>query len=299
MSLSLYQVDTFTDRPFAGNPAAVCLLDEPANVAWMQSVAAEMNLSETAFLVPAKKWPVEKGDRHLAATQEEEGSLAGARSQSPFSTHGYSLRWFTPIVEVDLCGHATLASAHVLWESGRLPPDQVARFHTRSGELTASREGDWITLDLPAFQTTTVTPPADLLEGLGVTPVAVALVSNGQDHLVEMESEEAVRQLRPDFCLWRRMETGVICTARADDPQVDFVSRYFAPSSGIEEDPVTGYAHCVLGPYWQERLGKSQFLAHQISQRGGVLRVQVQGERIALSGQAVTNFTTEITEDTE
>ena len=264
MSLPIYQVDAFTDRPFTGNPAAVCLLEGPADAAWMQSVAAEMNLSETAFLVPQNT--------------------------------GYGLRWFTPTVEVDLCGHATLASAHVLWESEQLPLDQVARFHARSGELTARRDGDWIMLDLPAFTTSTVAPPAEVIEGLGAEPVAVSLVSNGQDHVVEMGSEEAVRQLRPDFRLMGQLKTGVIATARAEDAEVDFVSRYFGSAFGIDEDPVTGYAHCVLGPYWQERLGKSQFLAHQISQRGGVLRVGVKGERIAISGQAVTTFCGKLTE---
>lgn len=264
MSLPIYQVDAFTDRPFAGNPAAVCLLNVPADAAWMQSVAAEMNLSETAFLVP----------------QDE----------------GYGLRWFTPTVEVDLCGHATLASAHVLWESGQLQRNQVARFHTRSGKLTARCDADWITLDLPAFETTVVTPPADVIEGLGADPVQVSLVSNDLDHVVEMESEQAVLQLKPDFGLFGQLKTGLIATAQTDDSAVDFVSRYFGSPFGIDEDPVTGYAHCVLGPYWQERLGKSEFIAHQISQRGGVLRVEVKGERIALSGQAVTTFCGKLTE---
>ncbi len=264
MSLSIYQVDAFTDRPFTGNPAAVCLLEEPGDTGWMQSVAGEMNLSETAFLVP------------------QEG--------------GYDLRWFTPTVEVDLCGHATLACGHVLWETGELSPGQVARFHTRSGELTARSEADWITLDLPAFETKRMTPPVDVVEGLGAKPVAVSLVSNGQDYVVEMESEEAVRRLRPDFVRLGRLKTGLIATAQAENPEVDFVSRYFGPAFGIDEDPVTGYAHCVLGPYWQERLGKDQFIAHQISERGGVLRVRVEGDRIALSGQAVTMFCGKLTE---
>ena len=264
MSIPIYQVDAFTGRSFSGNPAAVCLLTEPRDAAWMQNVAAEMNLSETAFLV-------------------------GRRD-------GYDLRWFTPTVEVDLCGHATLASAHVLWETGTLGGDEPARFHTRSGVLTACRDSDWIELDFPAFEPEPASPPADLIEGLGAEPVAVALARQGHNHVVEMTSEQAVRALTPDFQRFRGLDTGVIATARGDDPEVDFVSRYFAGAFGIDEDPVTGSTHCVLGPYWQQRLGKSEFLARQVSKRGGVLRVRVAGDRARIAGQAVTVLRGELTE---
>ena len=268
MSIPIYQVDAFASRSFAGNPAAVCLLTKPRNAAWMQDVAAEMNLSETAFVVPRED--------------------------------GYDLRWFTPVVEVDLCGHATLASAHVLWETGHLGVDRSARFHTRSGVLTARqisrRDGDWIELDFPAFPAEAVTPPADLIEGLGAQPVSVSLARNGQNYVVEMQSEAAVRRLQPDFGRFRRLKMGVIATAPGDAPQVDFVSRYFGSAFGIDDDPVTGSAHCVLGPYWQKRLGKSEFIAHQISRRGGVLRIRVKDERTFIAGQAVTVLRGELTE---
>ena len=262
MPIPIYQVDAFTDRHFAGNPAAVCLLKEPRDATWMQNVASEMNLSETAFIV----------------SRED----------------GYDLRWFTPAVEVDLCGHATLASAHVLWEEADLPDDCEACFHTRSGVLTARRDDGWIELDLPAYAAEPVTPPADVLAGLGAEPVAVSLARGGHNHVVEMACEEVVRELKPDFSRFRRLSTGVIATSRGDDPEVDFVSRYFAGTFGIDEDPVTGSAHCVLGPYWQDRLGKSEFLARQISTRGGTLKVRVAGDRALIAGKAVTVLVGEI-----
>lgn len=256
MPIPLFTIDAFTDRVFAGNPAAVCLLPEAADVAWMQDVAAEMNLSETAFLVAA-------GD-------------------------GWNLRWFTPTVEVDLCGHATLASAHVLWATDRLATDEEARFHTRSGPLGARRDGDWIELNFPAYSASETTAPLDLLEGLGAEPVAVSVARDGHNHVVELSSEDAVRALRPDLARFRRLTTGVIATARGDEPDIDFVSRYFAPAFGVDEDPVTGSTHCVLGPYWSERLGKRELLARQVSRRGGLLRVRVDGDRTRIAGQAVT-----------
>lgn len=266
MTVPIYQVDAFTNRPYAGNPAAVCLLDDPGagDPGWMQHLAAEMNLSETAFLVP--------------------------------TDDGWDLRWFTPTVEVDLCGHATLASAHVLWEVGRAVIDETIRFRTRSGLLKAGRDGDWIELDFPAYRSEPVTPPADVIEGLGAEPVAVFLARNGHNHIVELASEKAVRSLKPDFERFRRLKTGVIATARSDDLRYDFVSRYFASAFGIDEDPVTGSAHCALGPYWQNRLGKDEFLAHQVSKRGGVVRVRLVGERAHLGGQAVTVLRGELSE---
>jgi PhzF family phenazine biosynthesis protein len=262
-SLTLLQVDAFTDRPFGGNPAAVCVLPEPADADWMQAVAAEMNLPETAFLYPIT-----------------DGSMA------------YHLRWFSPTIEVNLCGHATLASAHVLWSEGHLAPDQAARFTSRGGSLTATKQGDWITLNFSA-ETVTATPADPVLIDClgGVEPVFVGqnLGAPNPNYLVELASEEQVRSLQPDFALMKTLPMmGVIVTSRGDDPAVDFVSRYFVPSVGVDEDPVTGSAHCALTPYWQAKLGKTDLLAHQISARGGVLKVSSEGDRVFISGQAVT-----------
>lgn len=255
MALPLFQVDAFTDRPFAGNPAAVCLLDGPRDARWMQQVAAEMNLSETAFVLPRQD--------------------------------GWELRWFTPTTEVDLCGHATLASAHVLWETGHLAPDRTARFHTRSGLLTATRRDGWIELDFPCMLPEAIAPPAGLAEALGVAPRQVARVPLG--YLVEVEHAAQVRHLRPDrerLCVLG--VEGVIVTSRGDDAPYQIVSRFFAPAIGIDEDPVTGAAHCALAPYWSARLGTHELLAYQASARGGVVRVRLAGERVRLGGQAVT-----------
>lgn len=248
-------MDAFTSEPFQGNPAAVCVLDGERDSQWMQRVASEMNLAETAFL--------------------------RARED------GFDLRWFTPSVEVDLCGHATLASAHVLWESGRLAPDRPARFHTKSGLLTAVRLGDWIELDFPATPAEAVEAPPGLVEALGAP---VRYVGRSRfDYLVELPSEESVAGLRPDFrALGAIAARGVIATARSSDPAFDFVSRFFAPASGINEDPVTGSSHCCLAPFWSRCLGKNAFLARQLSARGGVLKVGLDGDRVRLGGQAVT-----------
>ncbi len=249
-------VDAFTDRPFAGNPAAVCLLPRPAEEAWMRDVAREMNLSETAFLVA--------------------------------ESDGWRLRWFTPAVEVALCGHATVASAHVLFESGALKPAATARFHTLSGVLTARRRDGWVELDFPAKpEQATQVPPA-LLKALGVTR-ALYFGIGEFDCLVELESEDALRALQPDMGFLAALPyRGIIVTARSAARGYDFVSRFFAPRVGVPEDPVTGSAHCCLGPYWQRKLGKQDFVAYQASPRGGVLKVGVRGERVLLSGQAVT-----------
>jgi PhzF family phenazine biosynthesis protein len=255
MHFPLYQVDAFTAEPFAGNPAAVCILPEARDAAWMQHVAAEMNLAETAFLEPRDD--------------------------------GFGLRWFTPVVEVDLCGHATLASAHALWENGLLKPGEPARFHTRSGLLTAERQGAWIELNFPATPEEAVAAPAGLAEALGAAPRYVG--KSRFDYLVELDSEEAVRKLRPDFGLLGTIPTrGFIATSRSAANGSDFVSRFFAPGAGINEDPVTGSAHCCLAPFWSGRLHKNEFMARQISPRGGVLRVRLAGDRVLLGGQAVT-----------
>ena len=248
-----FQVDAFAERPFTGNPAAVCLLESEVDSAWMQAIAAEMNLSETAFV------------RSLDAD--------------------FELRWFTPKVEVDLCGHATLASAHILWSEGRSPPGEAIRFHTRSGVLTcAQREGD-IELDFPATSAQPVDPPAGLLDALGA--LAQFVGRTRFDYLIVVDSEQALRSVAPDFRKLVQLRTrGIIVTARADDPRFDFVSRFFAPAAGVDEDPVTGSAHCSLGPFWAERLGKTELTGFQASARGGIVRVA--GDRVFLGGQAVT-----------
>jgi PhzF family phenazine biosynthesis protein len=257
MGQSVIQVDAFTARLFAGNPAAICVLTGPADDRWMQDVAREMNLSETAFL-----HPLDDDD-------------------------GFRLRWFTPVVEVDLCGHATLAAAHVLWEERHLPWDQPARFQTRSGLLTAERRGDWIELDFPAEPALHAQPPEALSRALGV-PILTA-GRNRFDALVEVDSEETVRRLTPDFGALAEVPVrGVIVTSRASTPGYDFISRFFAPRLGIDEDPVCGSAHCCLGPFWGPRLAKTDLTGYQASPRGGVVRVRLAGPRVVLSGQAVT-----------
>ena len=226
----------------------------------MQDVAREMNLSETAFLVPKSAKPQEDG---------------------------YTLRWFTPAVEVDLCGHATVASAHVLWEEGHLPLGSPARFHTRSGLLLADRRGEWIELDFPLTIAEPADPPPQLLEALGARAKFVG--KNKFDYLVEVESDEQLRALAPDHGKLRQLPVrGVIATARSASREFDFISRFFAPGSGIDEDPVTGSAHCTLGPYWTGQLGKLEFTAYQASARGGVVRVRLNGNRVMIGGQAVT-----------
>jgi PhzF family phenazine biosynthesis protein len=256
MPQPIIQVDAFADRAFTGNPAAVCILPAPREEGWMQSVAAEMNLSETAFL-------------HA----EEDG---------------WRLRWFTPEVEVDLCGHATLATAHVLWEDGHLPAGETARFHTRSGLLTARRAGEWIELDFPAKPILDAPAPDGLAAALGVEPVYV-----GRSHfdvLVEVASEAEVRGLKPDLGRVAAVEArGVIVTARAEGGAgYAFVSRFFAPRAGVAEDPVTGSAHCVLAPYWAAKLGRNELVGFQASRRGGTVRVRAAGDRVLLGGRAVT-----------
>jgi len=261
MAIRITTADAFTDQAFAGNPAAVCLLDAPRSDSWMQSVAREMNLAETAFLLRA-------GDE-------------------------FGLRWFTPVVEVDLCGHATLASAHVLWEEGHLDPASEARFHTRSGLLIGTRRDGWIALDFPTTPPVPTDPPPDLTRALGV-PIRFAARTQF-DYFVELESEPAVRKLSPDMGLLARLGTrGVIVTSRSANLGFDFVSRFFAPGAGVPEDPVTGSSHCALGPFWGQRLGKASLVGYQASARGGVVRVTVQGERVLLGGQAVTVLRAEL-----
>ena len=254
----LFIVDAFTGRQFAGNPAGVVLLDEPRDDAWRQAVAAELRHSETAFLEPA-------------------------------GPGAWTLRWFTPTVEVVLCGHATLAAAHVLWESGRLAASMPARFATRSGELSAARLRDGrIELDLPVDPVRPIEAPAGLVAALGCEPVFVG--SGATDVLVELASAADVRRLAPDQAwLAASLPDGLIATALADVPGAAIVSRYFCPAAGIPEDPVTGSAHCALAAHWAPRLGPS-FRAHQVSYRGGVLDVTLRGDRVGVAGRAVTRI---------
>ncbi|MEO1145944.1 MAG: PhzF family phenazine biosynthesis protein [Cyanobacteria bacterium J06638_22] len=265
MGQKVIWVDAFTTEPFSGNPAAVCVLSEPMDAQQMQQLAAELNLSETAFLLK--------------------------------QTDGYSLRWFTPAVEVALCGHATLASAHVLWAEGYVPPGQSIRFHTRSGVLMAQRQGDRIALNFPATPANPVTRPEGLLEALGseVQAKCQAICKNQFDYLIEVASEALVRKMQPDFARLRSLPVrGVIVTSQADGERYDFISRFFAPGSGVDEDPVTGSAHCALAPFWGDRLQKKELWAYQASARGGELYVQWQGDRVILSGQAVTVMRAEL-----
>ncbi|GAA2911163.1 PhzF family phenazine biosynthesis protein [Streptosporangium fragile] len=252
----IYTVDSFTDEFFKGNPAGVCVLDKPVPDAWMQSLAAEMRHSETAFL------------------------LAGGAGEP------YSLRWFTPTAEVALCGHATLATAHVLYSTGTAP--ETLEFSTKSGILSVTRDKyGLITMDFPAKVLQEAAPPPGLIEALGVKHVWVG--KNIWDYLVEVESEDDVLAASPDF---RALETvdarGTIVTARASRPDADYVSRFFAPRVGVPEDPVTGSAHCALAPYWAAKLGSDTLVGAQLSQRGGSIRTTVRGDRVELSGRAVT-----------
>lgn len=255
MAIPIFQVDAFAEQPFMGNPAGVCVLSEPKNDDWMQLVAREMNVSETAFVSAI-------GD-------------------------GFSLRWFTPITEVDLCGHATLASAHTLWEQGYLDKSLEAKFNTKSGILTARQNGEWIELNFPIEPPTECSIPDFVISGLKVSPKLTG--KNRLDYIIEVESEEIVRNLEPDFKVLKDMEIrGVIVTSQSAGGDFDFISRFFAPGAGIDEDPVTGSAHCCLGPYWQERLNKNDLLGYQASKRGGTVKVKIIDNRVILSGKAIT-----------
>jgi PhzF family phenazine biosynthesis protein len=257
MMQKIFQIDAFTAEPYKGNPAGVCLLPAAKDEKWMQAVAREMNVGATAFL--------------LAESAAE-----------------FSLRWFTPSVELSLCGHATLASAHVLWEEGVAQQDARVRFRTRGGVLTARRDGAWIEMDFPADAPEQQTSyPMELKDALNVLPRYVG--QNSLDFVVEVENEKTLRALKPDMGLLSVLRTrGVIVTCRADDEKYDFVSRFFAPGLGLDEDFVTGSAHCCLGPFWKERVGRDEMLGYQASARGGEVRVRVAGSRVLLGGQAVT-----------
>ena len=261
MGQKIYQVDAFTDQPFKGNPAAVCILPEIGDQfdeVWMAAVASEMNLSETAFLRP--------------------------------TTDCFNLRWFTPAMEVDLCGHATLASAHILYELGLIAPNDEARFQTRSGLLTAQKQGNEIELNFPATPPSPIQDDPGLAKAMGVNPVS--LLQSKFDFLVKVGSEAEVRNAKPDFEKLSELGLrGVMLTSKGESGQFDFISRFFAPGAGIDEDPVTGSAHCCLGPYWGEILGKNEMIAYQASARGGVVRVKLSDDRVFLGGRAVTIMT--------
>lgn len=254
MKLPLYQVDAFTASLFGGNPAAVCPLESWLDDATMQAIAAENNLAETAFFVP-------------------EGA-------------GYALRWFTPLNEVDLCGHATLASGFVVLNCLR-PEASSVDFTTRSGRLTVAREEEGFSLDLPTIPAEPCMPPDALIDGLGIAPRETLKAANG-NYMAVFDEPDAVAALVPDMARIAALHPGgVIVTAPARDPDIDFVSRFFAPSHGIPEDPVTGSAHCTLAPYWSARLGRERLAARQISARGGEIVCEVQGARTRLEGPAV------------
>jgi PhzF family phenazine biosynthesis protein len=256
MAIRFQHVDAFADRPFAGNPAGVCILTEEAPAEWMQHVAAELGFSETAF-------PRLRPDGN------------------------YDLRWFTPAAEVALCGHGTLATAHTLWELGELAPTKPGKFHTKSGLLAATKHGDWIELDFPASPPSETAAPEGLLEAIGLRALYVG--KTRFDYLVEVENENAVRAAAPDFGALQKLGVrGVMITARSESPGFDFVSRFFAPGVGIDEDPVTGSAHCALAPHWRAKLKKDELVGYQASVRGGTVRCRVAGDRVILGGQAVT-----------
>ena len=258
MPLPIYTVDAFTDRPFRGNPAAVCLLgpNDPIDANWMQAMGAEMNLAETAFV--------------------------RARPDAAFD-----LRWFTPTTEVDLCGHATLAAAHVLWETKQVASDRAVAFYTKSGVLTARRRSGWVDMDFPAEPAEQAEAPPALIEALGVRPKFIG--RNRLDYFVEVADEGALRNVEPDFRLLKNVTgRGVIVTCPSGGGQYDFLSRFFAPAAGVDEDPVTGSAHCCLGPYWGKKLNKDILLAYQASKRGGVVGMELKGTRVILRGRAVT-----------
>ncbi|HHV95565.1 MAG TPA: PhzF family phenazine biosynthesis protein [Clostridiaceae bacterium] len=259
--MKIFQVDAFTNERFKGNPAGVCFYITKEDDSWMQNMASEMNLSETAFI---RK-----------------------------STDGFDLRWFTPEKEVDLCGHATLAAAHVLWETGELQLSEEAVFYTKSGILRAKKIEDWVELDFPIEEDKQVRPPREIIEVLKVIPKYTG--KNRMDYIVEVDNEDILRNLSPDYEILKKLDTrGIIVTSVSDNDEFDFVSRFFAPAYGINEDPVTGSAHCCLAPYWKRKFGKSEMKAYQASKRSGILKIRIDGERVFIAGQAKTVFAGEL-----
>lgn len=256
----LFHVDAFTVHPFTGNPAAICLLERERSDVWMQNLAAELNLSETAIIQP----------------------FLGE------STH-YQLRWFTPEVEVNLCGHATLASAHVLFSEGRVPHGSIIRFQTKSGELVCSQDEEgWISMEFPLRPAVEVQPPPNLLFSLGLDRALFVGRNEENDLIVEVEKAETLRLIEPDFEGLGYMDARGIMVTSPGDGRFDFLSRFFAPAVGIPEDPVTGSAHCCLAPYWAKKLGKDRLVGFQASERGGEVRMELRGNLVILKGHAVT-----------
>jgi len=265
MKTRIFQVDAFTDKPFTGNPAAVCLLENPQSDSWMQGMAMEMNLSETAFLLKIQE--------------------------------GFSLKWFTPKTEVSLCGHATLASAHILWEEEILKREEDAIFHTKSGKLVASKKDNGIEMDFPSMSVEGADAPKSLIRALKIKPSYIGryVLSSGASYLIEVESEDIVRNMDPDFGKLRFEDAkAIIVTSISESSDYDFISRFFAPALGIDEDPVTGSAHCYLAPYWASKLQKNELVGYQVSKRSGVVHCRVSGNRVFLRGKAVTVFKGEL-----
>jgi PhzF family phenazine biosynthesis protein len=258
--IPLWQVNAFADRPFTGNPAAVCILPSYPSDQWLQNVAAEMNLSETSFIVPTN------------------------------DANRFHLRWFTPTTEVDLCGHATLAAAHTLIEQKRVTPGLPIRFQTRSGELQCSQSGSRITLNFPLTPSDMDIDESTKVALLAAIGLKEAIVMRTNfDLLVVVKEPQTVQSLKPNFKELESIETrGVIVTSLSQSAGIDFVSRFFAPRYGINEDPVTGSAHCCLAPYWSERLSKTSLVGYQASPRGGTVYCDVSGDRVLLTGNAVT-----------
>jgi PhzF family phenazine biosynthesis protein len=253
---TIFQVDAFTSKPFKGNPAGVCILDTEPSSTWMQNIAMEMNLSETAFVFP--------GIDHLI------------------------IRFYSPSSEIDLCGHATLSASHILYESGRFRNNEVISLHSKAGELTISKNGEWITMNFPAYPVNKAEIPSEFESIIGKRPEEFYRSAYGWT-LALLNSEEEVRKLAPDFSRMKNSEFGdLIVTAPSADPAYDFCLRCFAPAVGIEEDPVTGSAHCALVPFWYSKTGKKEFVSHQVSKRSGILKVSLEGDRVEISGQAVT-----------
>lgn len=263
--MKLFQVDAFAEEPFTGNPAGVCLLDEAKPESWMLLVAREMNLSEIAFLIP-------------------QGT-------------SYNLRWFTPKTEVSLCGHATLASAHVIWEEKLIANTETIAFMTKSGVLHARRDGDNIEMDFPSRQVLPVQHNHELNQALKIAPTFTGKYSvpDGDLYLLEVDSDQSVKAIVPNYQqLLSSRARAVIVTSPSSDSRYDFVSRFFAPAVGIDEDPVTGSAHCYLTPYWGSRLGKKELLGYQASERTGIIKCKWAGDRVSLGGKAVTVFRAEL-----
>ncbi len=253
--ITFFQVDAFTDIPFKGNPAAVCLMQEEFPATLLQQIAMENNLAETAFLLKA--------------------------------ADGYNLRWFTPTVEIKLCGHATVASAHVLWRKGMLPVTDTARFFTKSGLLTVTKNDEWIQLNFPRFNYSKVAIHNDIIKALCITPINSVRSGDGR-FIIEVADEKEVTSLDPDFSVLKNHETVVVTSKASASSGYDFISRSFTAAYGVNEDPVTGSSHCTLAPYWSEKLGKDKLSAYQASARGGALKLQVAHDRVLIEGKAVT-----------